>query len=69
MKGSSATLGLTKVKDGCEKLQHFGAQKDESGTTEEPDKKKSIDRSKKTLSEVKQDYNEVAKILRRFYGD
>merc|ERR1712000_228939 len=27
LKGSSATLGLTKVKDSCEKIQHFGARK------------------------------------------
>jgi len=25
LKGSSATLGLTKVKDSCEKIQHYGA--------------------------------------------
>ncbi|KAK6405435.1 Phosphorelay intermediate protein, partial [Oleoguttula sp. CCFEE 5521] len=28
LKGSSATLGMTKVKDSCEKIQHYGAHKD-----------------------------------------
>ncbi|KAI7689245.1 hypothetical protein KC322_g11940, partial [Hortaea werneckii] len=37
LKGSSATLGLTKVKDSCEKIQHFGAHKDGTGEKEEPD--------------------------------
>ena len=31
LKGSSATPGLTKVKDSCEKIQHYGARKDEHG--------------------------------------
>ncbi|WEW60863.1 Phosphorelay intermediate protein [Emydomyces testavorans] len=69
LKGSSATLGLTKVKDACEKIQNFGARKDESGIVDEPDKAKSLSNIKKTLTEVKEDYNEVAKLLRDFYGD
>ncbi|KAI1933380.1 Phosphorelay intermediate protein, partial [Ophidiomyces ophidiicola] len=69
LKGSSATLGLTKVKDACEKLQHFGARKDESGTVDEPDNAKSLASIKKTLTEVKEDYDEVAKLLKDFYGD
>ncbi|CAH1765413.1 24043_t:CDS:2 [Entrophospora sp. SA101] len=31
LKGSSAAMGLTKVKDSCEKIQHCGNKKDESG--------------------------------------
>ncbi|KAL1958161.1 hypothetical protein VTO42DRAFT_5016 [Malbranchea cinnamomea] len=69
LKGSSATLGLTKVKDGCEKIQHFGAKKDESGTVDEPDEAKSLANIKKTLAEVKDAYNEVVVLLKRFYGD
>jgi len=69
LKGSSATLGLTKVKDACEKIQHFGAGKDESGTVDEPDEKASLSKIKKALSEVKDDYNEVVTLLKQFYGE
>ncbi|MCJ1400252.1 hypothetical protein MMC11_003456 [Xylographa trunciseda] len=69
LKGSSATLGLTKVKDSCEKIQHFGARKDESGTNEEFDDNKSLRRIKETLTVLKVDYAEVETKLRAFYHD
>jgi len=69
LKGSSATLGLTKVKDACEKIQNFGARKDESGTADEPDDNQSLANIKLTLKRVKEDYKEVARILKRYYGD
>lgn len=67
LKGSSATLGLTKVKDACEKIQHYGAMKDETGSTSET-RAKSLENVKVTLAEVKKDYAEVAAILKRFFG-
>lgn len=69
MKGSSATLGLTKVKDSCEKIQNFGSQKDESGTIEETDDEKSLNRVKLTLAEVKVEYADAEKRLKQFYND
>jgi osomolarity two-component system phosphorelay intermediate protein YPD1 len=69
LKGSSATLGLTKVKDSCEKIQHYGAHKDETGTVDEPDDAKCLSRIKKTLETVKTEYAEVEKALRRFYNE
>lgn len=69
LKGSSATLGLTKVKDACEKIQHYGAKKDESGTVDEPDDAKSLGRIKKTIAEVREAYEEVTELLKRFYGE
>jgi len=69
LKGSSATLGLTKIKDGCEKIQHFGAQKDETGTVEEPDRAKCLRLIQTTLTEVQQEYEEVSVLLKRFYGE
>jgi len=69
LKGSSATLGLTKVKDSCEKIQHFGAHKDESGTVDEPDDAVCLNRTKETLSSLKVEYAEVEKVLKRFYHD
>jgi len=67
LKGSSATLGLTKVKDSCEKIQHYGQKKDEAGTADIPDEKKCLELIKATLVSVKEEYAEVEKILRKFY--
>ncbi|KAJ5388133.1 hypothetical protein N7509_010674 [Penicillium cosmopolitanum] len=69
LKGSSATLGLTNVKDGCEKIQHFGAGKDEAGTTDEPDENVSLKNIDNTLQEVKVEFVKVERFLRRFYGE
>lgn len=69
LKGSSATLGLTKVKDSCAKIQHYGQMKNEAGTEDEPDKKVCLDRTKITLEEVKQEYAEVEVILRKFFRE
>lgn len=68
LKGSSATLGLTKVKDSCEKIQHYGQKKDESGTTDEPDENLCISRIRATLVIVKAQYQEVEKVLKKFYA-
>ncbi|EER24918.1 hypothetical protein D8B26_007492 [Coccidioides posadasii str. Silveira] len=68
LKGSSATLGLNKVKESCEKIQHFGAQKDESGTRFEPDQAKCLAKASRVLTDVKQEYKEVSNLLKRFYG-
>ncbi|KAJ6127310.1 hypothetical protein N7523_002922 [Penicillium sp. IBT 18751x] len=69
LKGSSATLGLTNVKDACEKIQHYGAGKDESGSTDEPDETVSFKKIDTTLKEVKVEYAKVEKFLRRYYGE
>jgi len=69
LKGSSATLGLTKVKDSCEKIQHFGAGKNDTGDRDEHDDEKSLANCKKTIEQAKTEFKEVEKILRRFYHD
>jgi len=68
LKGSSATLGLTKVKDSCEKIQHYGQKKDEAGTEDEPDEEKCLEKVKETLVAVKEEYAEVEKVLKKFYA-
>lgn len=68
LKGSSATLGLTKVKDSCERIQHYGQMKDEAGTTDVPDKAKCLALIKDTLVAVKEEYAEVEKVLKKFYA-
>ena len=62
-------MGLTKIKDGCEKIQHFGAMKDETGTVDEPDRTKCLSLIQATLDEVKGEYLEVSALLRRFYSE
>lgn len=69
LKGSSATLGLTKVKDACERIQHHGSHKDETGTGEEPDDDKCLSLIKQAFTEVKADYEEVSALLKKFYGE
>ncbi|GME41762.1 Hpt domain-containing protein [Neofusicoccum parvum] len=69
LKGSSATLGLTKVKDSCEKIQHFGGNKDETGTHDEPDDEVCLERLTKTIAQAKQEFKDVEKVLRKFYHD
>ncbi|KAI9849009.1 MAG: hypothetical protein M1837_005900 [Sclerophora amabilis] len=67
LKGSSATLGLTKVKDSCEKIQHLGVHKDETGNHEETDDTKCLNRIKGILDEVKLEYRDAEAALREFY--
>lgn len=69
LKGSSATLGLTKVKDSCEKIQHFGIKKDEDGTHDIPDESACLEKIKKTLDVMKEDYRQAEKYLLKFYDD
>lgn len=69
LKGSSATLGLTKVKDSCEKIQHYGARKDETGQLDEEDDEKSLKRLAETIESAKTEFHDVEKILRKFYHD
>ncbi|KAI5302696.1 hypothetical protein KEM56_000443 [Ascosphaera pollenicola] len=69
LKGSSATLGLTRVKEACEKIQHFGAKKDETGQNTESDDSVSLQKIKTTLTQAKEDYNDVVALLKQFYGD
>jgi len=68
LKGSSATLGLTKVKDSCEKIQHYGQKKDEAGTTDVDDEEVCLEQIKETLVAVKEEYAEVEKVLKKFYA-
>jgi len=69
LKGSSATLGLTKVKDSCEKIQHFGAKKDETGTRDVEDDKECLDNSHRTITQAKQEFLIAEKLLKKFYHD
>ncbi|CEJ92471.1 hypothetical protein VHEMI08123 [[Torrubiella] hemipterigena] len=66
LKGSSATLGLVRVRDGCEKIQRFGKLENEDGSSE-PDEELQLKRITQALTTVKSDYQEVEATLRQFY--
>lgn len=68
LKGSSATLGLTKVKDSCEKIQHFGQLKDESGS-KDITKEDALKKLKVIIDQAKEEFTEVEAILKTFYKD
>ncbi|KAJ2905250.1 hpt domain-containing protein [Zalerion maritima] len=66
LKGSSATLGLVKVKDCCEQIQRYGKMEDLDGTPVE-DKAECRKRLKQSMGRVKIDCNRAERILKGFY--
>lgn len=69
LKGSSATIGFTKVKDSCEKIQNIGARKDASGMKDEPDDKKSLNLLKDIVETTKEELDEVETIMKQWFGE
>lgn len=69
LKGSSATLGFTKVKDECEKIQHYGHKKNETGEVDEPDEAKCLKMIGESLEEAKKAYKVVEGLMKRFYAE
>ncbi|KAI1428814.1 histidine-phosphotransfer domain, HPT domain-containing protein [Xylaria sp. FL1777] len=67
LKGSSATVGMTKVKDSCEKIQRYGKRENVDGTAEN-DEELCLSRIKSTLSTVKTEYADAEKILKDFFN-
>ncbi|KAK9460928.1 signal transduction histidine kinase [Lipomyces oligophaga] len=67
LKGSSAALGLTLVKDTCEKIQHLGAGKDAAGDNDISDPTLALSQISPLLITVRHDYAESEKALRKFY--
>lgn len=67
LKGSSATLGLIKVRDCCEKIQNLGYQKDETGTTDISDENECLDCISIALNDMKEEYKKVKKFFEELY--
>lgn len=59
LKGSSATLGLIKVKDFCEAIQHYGGRKDETGTKDMPDDDHCLLSIETALKQMRDEYSKV----------
>lgn len=68
LKGSSATIGLTKVKDGCEKIQHWGSHKDESGNETNESEAELLKRIKDILPSIRGDCAAAEVKIRKFFG-
>jgi len=66
LKGSSATLGLVKVKDSCEKIQRYGKMEELDGSPQ-ADEKLCLDRIKEAIEQVKIEYKRVERTLKDFY--
>ena len=68
LKSSSATLGLTKIKDSCRNIQYYGLKKDETGVVDEPDDGKCLSRIKDSLMAIKGECDKVENILQKFFA-
>ncbi|GAW15368.1 hypothetical protein EKO27_g6310 [Xylaria grammica] len=66
LKGSSATVGLTKVKDSCEKIQRYGKRENVDGSAE-PNEELCLSRIQSTLVSVKSEYADAEKTLKKFF--
>lgn len=66
LKGSSATIGLTKVKDSCEKIQRYGKLEKLDGSPE-PDEKLCLSLISSVLVTVKSEYDEAKDKLKAFF--
>ncbi|KAJ7043882.1 histidine-phosphotransfer domain, HPT domain-containing protein [Mycena alexandri] len=68
LKGSSAALGISKVQATCEKMQHYGALRDEAA-----DKDLKADEALSKISallvEVKAEYADAERWLKKWYED
>ncbi|KAF5025004.1 hypothetical protein F66182_2955 [Fusarium sp. NRRL 66182] len=66
LKGSSATLGLVKVRDGCEKIQRYGKMENLDGSPAD-DEQVCLQRVREAFELVKTDYAEVETALKKYY--
>lgn len=68
LKGSSAALGVTHVQESCEKIQHYGAMRDEDkGVNLSEEQALTLIRS--TLARCKKQYAAADEWLRKFYNE
>jgi osomolarity two-component system, phosphorelay intermediate protein YPD1 len=68
LKGSSAAVGLIKLRDSCEKIQNLGNKLDETGAKPIPDDE-ALDRITKVLSVAKKDFRDAKIWLLWFFGE
>ncbi|KAK3845267.1 MAG: signal transduction histidine kinase [Linnemannia gamsii] len=69
LKGSSAQLGLLKVKASCEKLQYYGQGMDAAGQHTHISDEEAEKQIKILLIQMRREYEEAETYLRYFYGE
>jgi len=67
LKGSSAALGVSKVQESCEKIQHYGLLRDEEANID-LSPSVALDKIAKLLVDVKLQYAAAEKWLRDWYA-
>jgi osomolarity two-component system phosphorelay intermediate protein YPD1 len=68
LKGSSAAVGVIRVRDSCEYMQHYGKKADKDGITE-LSQEVAVEKLTTTLKEVKVQYKEAEAALKKFYAE
>lgn len=68
LKGSSAAVGVIKVRDSCEHMQHYGKCHGEDGISDLTEDE-ALKKLTATLRDVKVQYREAAKALKAFYDE
>ncbi|SNX86856.1 related to YPD1 - two-component phosphorelay intermediate [Melanopsichium pennsylvanicum] len=68
LKGSSAAVGVIKVRDSCEHMQHYGKCHGEDGVSDLT-QDEAMEKLTRTLRDVKVQYQEAAKALKAFYDE
>lgn len=68
LKGSSATLGFVGVRDACERIQHFGQGKDETGTKTVDDREKLLASIKENLEDAEDDTFKCKLLMKELYS-
>ncbi|EPZ31426.1 histidine kinase, phosphotransfer Hpt [Rozella allomycis CSF55] len=68
LKGSSAALGITKVKDYCEKIQHYGKCKDVDATTPITPEN-ALHLCEEMLKMAEESYREYEDLLKKAYSN
>jgi osomolarity two-component system, phosphorelay intermediate protein YPD1 len=69
LKGSSASLGINRVKDACQKIEYLGKLKDGESHEKEIDEKTALKEIKVQLKVAKEEYATAEKVLRKYYKE
>lgn len=69
LKGSSAQLGVVKVKESCEKLQYYGQGMDAAGQHSSISNEEAVKKIRVLLIQMRREYIEAETYLRVFYGE
>jgi osomolarity two-component system phosphorelay intermediate protein YPD1 len=68
LKGSSAALGVKKVQESCEHVQHYGAKRDEIEGVDLTEKQ-ALRRIELIMPRLERDYKSAENWLRKYYRE